>query len=187
MVSISQARLRKFVKIFFSFGIMHSLLYLLFLTIIHTGQSYIHSSFTIRRGLSSCKFNINAFGTVHIYVHLGIYIFTYFWPAHDGFFELTVLLSNLSRHFLTKYKDMSTSNQCSGSMTFWCGSGSGSADPCLWLMDPDPGSGSCYFRHWPSRCQQKTNFLTQFFCLFLFECTFTLFFKDKKSKRVTKY
>jgi hypothetical protein len=25
-------------------------------------------------------------------------------------------------------------------MTFWCGSGSGSgsADPCLWLMDPDP-------------------------------------------------
>ncbi len=26
--------------------------------------------------------------------------------------------------------------QCWGSMTFWCGSGS--ADPCLWLMDPDP-------------------------------------------------
>ncbi len=26
-------------------------------------------------------------------------------------------------------------HQCSGSMTFWCGSGS--ADPCLWLMDPD--------------------------------------------------
>ncbi len=28
--------------------------------------------------------------------------------------------------------------QCCGSMTFWCGSGSGSADPCLWLIDPDP-------------------------------------------------
>ncbi len=27
-------------------------------------------------------------------------------------------------------------SQCCGSMTFWCGSGS--ADPCLWLMDPDP-------------------------------------------------
>ncbi len=27
------------------------------------------------------------------------------------------------------------------------------------------GSGSCYFRHWPSRCQPKTNFLTQFFLL----------------------
>ncbi len=49
-------------------------------------------------------------------------------------------------------------NQCSGSMTFWGGSGSGSSDPCFWLIDPDPGSGSCYFRHWPSRCQQKTNF-----------------------------
>ncbi len=37
----------------------------------------------------------------------------------------------------------------SGSMTFWCGSGSGPADPCLWLMDPDPGSGFSYFCHWP--------------------------------------
>ncbi len=45
------------------------------------------------------------------------------------------------------------------------------------------GSGSCYFRHWPSRCKQKTKFLTQFFCLLLFEGTFTFFFKDKKSNR----
>ncbi len=30
--------------------------------------------------------------------------------------------------------------QCSGSMKFWGGSGSLSADPCLWLVDPDPGS-----------------------------------------------
>ncbi len=58
--------------------------------------------------------------------------------------------------------------QCCGSMTFW--GGSGSADPCLWLMDPDPdpGSGSFYFCHWPSRCQQKTNFLTQFFSAYDF-------------------
>jgi hypothetical protein len=49
------------------------------------------------------------------------------------------------------------------------------------------GSWSCYIRHWHSRCQQKTNFLTQFFCLLFFEVTFTSFFKDKKSKRVTKY
>ncbi len=27
------------------------------------------------------------------------------------------------------------------------------------------GSGSCYFRHWASRCQQKNNFFTQFFLL----------------------
>ncbi len=30
------------------------------------------------------------------------------------------------------------------------------------------GSGSCYFRHPPSRCQQKTKFLTQFFLLITF-------------------
>jgi hypothetical protein len=30
------------------------------------------------------------------------------------------------------------------------------------------GSGSGYFRHGPSRCQQKTNFLTQFFLLITF-------------------
>ncbi len=59
-------------------------------------------------------------------------------------------------------------NHCCGSMTFWGGSGSRSADPCLWLMDPDPGSGSCYFRHWPSMYQQKTNLLTQFFLLITF-------------------
>jgi hypothetical protein len=78
-----------------------------------------------------------------------------------------------------------SSYQCSGSMKFWGGSGSG--DPCLWLVDPDPdpGSGSCYFSHWPSRCQQKTNFWHNFFCLLLFEGTFTSFFKDKKSKRAT--
>ncbi len=52
--------------------------------------------------------------------------------------------------------------QCCGSMTFWGGFGSGSADPCLWLMDPDPD------RHWPSSCQQRTNFLTQFFLLISF-------------------
>ncbi len=44
------------------------------------------------------------------------------------------------------------------------------------------GSGSCYFRDWPSRCQQGTNFF-RFFCLFLYEGTFTSFFKDKKVKK----
>jgi hypothetical protein len=29
------------------------------------------------------------------------------------------------------------------------------------------GSGSCYFRHWPSRCQQKQIFKHKFFCLIL--------------------
>ncbi len=53
--------------------------------------------------------------------------------------------------------------QCCGSITFWCGSGS--ADSCLWLVDPDPepGPGSSYFRHWPSRCQQKKQISKHFF------------------------
>ncbi len=67
-------------------------------------------------------------------------------------------------------------------MTFWGGSWSGSADSCLWLMDPDHGSGSCHFRHWPSRCQQKTKFLTQFFCLLLFEVHLHHFSKIKSQK-----
>ncbi len=39
------------------------------------------------------------------------------------------------------------------------------------------------FRHRPSRCKQKTNFLFNFFCFLLFEDTLTSFFKDKKSKK----
>ncbi len=69
-------------------------------------------------------------------------------------------------------------------MTFWWGSESGSADPCLWLIYLR--SGSCYFRHWPSRCQQKTSLEKKIFCVLLFGGTFTSFFKDKKSKRVSK-
>jgi hypothetical protein len=82
-------------------------------------------------------------------------------------------------------------NQCCGSMTFWCGSRS--ADLCLWLMDPDPGSrcgsGSFYFHHWPSRCQQKKIFFKKFLCIVLFEGTSTssllaikIFKKVKKSQ-----
>jgi hypothetical protein len=48
-----------------------------------------------------------------------------------------------------------------------------SADPCLWLMDPDKDPDPAIF---PS--------LT--FCWLLFEGTFTSFFKDKKSKRSHK-
>jgi hypothetical protein len=62
-------------------------------------------------------------------------------------------------------------------MTFWCGSGSGcgSAGPCLWQIhpdsDPDPGSGSCYFRHRPSRCQKILIFY------FIFSAYYFLFLK----------
>ncbi len=39
------------------------------------------------------------------------------------------------------------------------------------------------FRHWPLRRQQKQKVLKKFFCLLIFEGTFTSFFKDNKSKR----
>ncbi len=56
------------------------------------------------------------------------------------------------------------------------------------LMDPDPGSGSCYFHHWPSICQQYTYFDHKFFLHISFSRYFyiTSFFKDRKLKRVTK-
>ncbi len=87
----------------------------------------------------------------------------YFWTSMKDFQDIEEASSPLKENI--QYR---TSKQCCGSMTFWGGSGSGSSDPCLRLMDPDPGSGSCYFRHWPSRCQQKTNFLIPFFLLITF-------------------
>ncbi len=73
--------------------------------------------------------------------------------------------------------------QCSGSMTFWCGSGS--ADPCLWLMDPDADPYPSIFVIDLQDANKKLIFL-KFFCIILFEGTFTSFFKDKTSKRSHK-
>ncbi len=72
--------------------------------------------------------------------------------------------------------------QCGGSMTFW--GGSGSADPCLWLMDPDPVS--CYFRHLPSRCQQKTNFYYTIFSAYYFLKLHLHYFSKIKSQKELK-
>ncbi len=41
-----------------------------------------------------------------------------------------------SRGYWWHFGKVSYPNQCWGSVTFWCGSGS--PDPYLWLMDPDP-------------------------------------------------
>ncbi len=73
--------------------------------------------------------------------------------------------------------------QCCGSLTSWCVSGSGSADPCLFTN----GSGSCGFHHWPSRRKQKNKkktkrvFLHTTFWRYIY-----IIFKDKKSKRSHK-
>jgi hypothetical protein len=71
--------------------------------------------------------------------------------------------------------------QCSGSMTFWCGSGS--ADPCLWLI----GLDACYFVIDLQDANQKLiKKKKKVFCFLLFEGTFTSFFKDKKYKKSHK-
>jgi hypothetical protein len=67
--------------------------------------------------------------------------------------------------------------QCCGSMTFWCGSGSGSTDPCLLQKDLDPDSAIFVI---PSRLQQKTNFFEKVLLIVLFEGTFIAFLKDNK-------
>ncbi len=56
--------------------------------------------------------------------------------------------------YIHKSLRVSGYKQCCGSMTFWCGSGS--ADPCLWLMDPDPDPA--IFVIDLKRHQQKTSF-----------------------------
>ncbi len=69
-------------------------------------------------------------------------------------------------------------NSVNGSMTIlWCGSGS---------MPLNIGSGSCYFRHWPSRRQQQTNFKKGFPAYYLLKVHLHHFFEDKKSKRSHK-
>ncbi len=59
-------------------------------------------------------------------------------------------------------------------------------DSCLWLMDPDSDPDPAIFVIDLQDASKKIIFLHNFFCLLLFEGTFTSFFKDKKSKRVTK-
>ncbi len=61
-----------------------------------------------------------------------------------------------------------------GSMPLTSGFGSGSwiRDPTIFVIDLQDVSNKLIFEH-------------KFFCFLLFEATFTSFFKDKKSKRVT--
>ncbi len=52
-------------------------------------------------------------------------------------------------------------------------------------MDPDPDPDPAIFVI-DLQDAKKTNLFFKFFCLLLFEGTFTSFFKDKKSKRSNK-
>jgi hypothetical protein len=78
-----------------------------------------------------------------------------------------------------------TANQCCGSMTFCYGSGSGSADPCLRLIDKDPGLRLMD----PDSDPDPAIFvieLQEAFCLVFFDGTFTSFLKIKSKKKKIK-
>jgi hypothetical protein len=62
-------------------------------------------------------------------------------PLHD---KVTVKVADFAAFLKFVFSINLPFKQCSGSMTFWCGSGSGSADPCLWLFGS--GSGSSTFK-----------------------------------------
>ncbi len=70
-------------------------------------------------------------------------------------------------------------NQCCGSMTFWCGSGSGGSMPLT------NGSGSCYFRLWPQDDNKKQFFLN-FSAYYFLKVHLHNFSKVKSQKEVTK-
>ncbi len=73
-------------------------------------------------------------------------------------------------------------NQCSGSMTFWCGSRSKSADPCLWIMDPDPAIFYIDLQDANKKLIKKKSFSAYYFL----KVHLHFFSKIKSQKEVTK-
>jgi hypothetical protein len=71
------------------------------------------------------------------------------------------------------HSTQTSQSQCYGSMIFWCGSGS--ADPCLWLMDPDSDPDAdpdpSIFIIDLQDANKKLILLKKFFCILLFEGT----------------
>ncbi len=104
-------------------------------------------------------------------------------PDHD-FFTNPWSRSKKGTGYRIRIRNTTTGTTIYSSVTdpWHFGGGSGSADPCLWLMDPDPAIFVIDLQD----ASKKQIFWHNFFCLLLFEATFTSFSKDKKSKRVTK-
>jgi hypothetical protein len=128
------------------------------------------SSFVLNRSLST---DADTYNTWHLYIGSEtiallsiisvpgelqyIYIFSRTWC------QIRELMCRCSSPSTSYQPCARTLYQCCRSVTFLYGS----------------GSGSCYFHQWPSRRQQKTNFLQKFFCILLFERTFTSLFTEK--------
>ncbi len=58
--------------------------------------------------------------------------------------------------------------------------------PAIMDAELSDGSGSCYFRQWPSRRQQKISFLLNFFAYYFLKVHFHHFSKIKTHKEVKK-
>ncbi len=106
-----------------------------------------------------------------------------------SFYNLICILTLTNCSFIPDFVSslpLFTLDQCCGSKAFWCGSGSGSADPRIYAsekldLDPDPAIFVIDLQD-----ANKKLFKKKFFCVLLFEGTFSSFFVDKKSKRSHK-
>ncbi len=72
------------------------------------------------------------------------------------------------------------SGQCSGSATFWYGSGRGSGSSGPVPLTNGSGSGSCSFRQGPSRCYQNL-FFSRFFIIAFW--TYIILHRQKVTKK----
>ncbi len=129
----------------------------------------MQTSFSLRALRSLIKsikdkfFNINTFCNIFLF---------WFWKDLDSTWTRVYVIWICTTDF----------NMDTGSVPdkFWFGSGS--SDPYVSLTNGS-GSGSCSFRQWPSRRQQKIIIFPSLFMLIPFWSyrTFTSFFKAKKS------
>ncbi len=112
------------------------------------------------------------------------------WRSFSSLFHLPIsssmqieLLLCVSNRYFIYLKP----NQCCGSMTFWCGSGSGSADPCLWLLNPDPDPDPAIFVIDLQDANKKIFFIFIFSAYrYYFWRYIYITFKDKMSKESAK-
>ncbi len=86
---------------------------------------------------------------------------------------IRTVTEEMENYTYPRYVNHTPTGQCCGSMTFWCGSG---------YMFLTNRSGSCYFRHWPSRRQQKTN-LNKFSAYYFLKVHLHHFSKIKVPKK----
>jgi hypothetical protein len=105
-----------------------------------------------------------------------MYLFNWFnWDTCGGIYVFIQLIQQLSgvdwhmyRYCTIWWFSPHSCLQYCGSMTFWGGSrsGTGSADPCLWLKDPDSDPDPAIFVIDLPKMPTKNKFLNSFFAYY---------------------